>query len=245
MQATRKKKRSYVSLLSSTIPFAFLLTCLLSSTSAIGQTGAQVTGPALPAVTKNPQTPGEEQMSEQERGQIVETYRQHRLKYKKKKENITNAVEQELRRVTDKLKSLSSELEAGEAHLGTGLQQKEQDSPAEISADLQHLNKNISKYERLLSALSILNRGSAYILTPLAFMAGTHGDSIPFIFLPLTFLNIFLYLFFRQRPTFIRYKKLLIALLVTVFLACATSLLAAPMDSARKLNQNSILPQIP
>ncbi|MBW1636839.1 MAG: hypothetical protein JRJ68_11265 [Deltaproteobacteria bacterium] len=235
MQATQKDKRISIPAGYTIVLFISLLAGLLTSTSLLGQTDSEGTDPAQAVVIETSLTTEEQPITRDEREKILATYEQHRREYREKREDITDEVEQELKNLTGKIKALNSDLKKGAAHLATVYQTKKQGSPAEISDDLLRLSEDKSKYERLLSALSMLNRASSFILSPLAFAAGTNGESVLFIFLPLTALNIFLYLFFRQRATFLRNKKLLITLLATIFLACATSLLAAPMDKRQEV----------
>jgi len=235
MQATKSRKISFILSFFAAISIIFILEGALITTSVFAESERQASEPAQPAATIISPAVEKEQTPNKDRDTIIAAYRQHRLEYQKKRENIRNEVELELKKLTDQLRSLNSDLKTGAGHLKTVYHPREQELSPEVSKGILRLDENKAKYEGLLSTLSALNRGSGFIFSPLAFVAGTHADSILFIFLPLTILNIFLYLFFQQRPTFTRYKKILIALLVTAFLACATSLLAAPMDKRQEV----------
>jgi hypothetical protein len=235
MQASKSRKISFILSFFAAISLIFILEGVLGTTSVFGESERQASEPAQPAATIISPAVEKEQTPDKDRDTIIVAYKQHRLEYQKKKENIRNEVKLELKKLTDQLRSLSSDLKTGAGHLKTVYHPQEQELDPEVSKSILRLNENKARYEGLLSTLSALNRGSGFIFSPLAFAAGTHADSVLFIFLPLTILNIFLYLFFQQRPTFTRYKKILIALLVTAFLACATSLLAAPMDKRQEV----------
>ena len=208
----------------------FLLTYLLPSTPAFGQTGEQ------PADTASfPPVSIAQQDLQKQHESIIAIYQQHRLEFQDRKKNINDEVKQELEKLADKISSLNSELKKGEARLNTVYQSDQQELPSEIREEILHVNEKQLKYERILYALSVINKGSAFILSPLTIAAGSNAGNILFIFLPLTVLNIFLYLFFRQKVTFTRYRTLLIAILVTVFLTCATSLFAASTEKRNEV----------
>ncbi|GEM_PF-2242470 len=203
----------------------FLLTCLLASTPGLGQTDEQLAD----AASLPPASIAQQDIQKQHES-VRATYQQHRLDFQDRKKKINDEVKQELKKLTDKIRSLNSELKKGDAHLNDVYQSDRQELPSEIREEILHVNEKQLKYERILSALSVINKGSAFILSPLTIAAGSDAGNILFIFLPLTVLNIFLYLFFRQKVTFTRYRILLIAILVTVFLTCATSLFAASTE---------------
>lgn len=203
----------------------FLLTHLLASAPALGQPDEQPADTAsLPPVSIA------QQDRQKQHESIRAAYQQHRLEFQDRKEKISDEVKQELEQLADKIGSLNSELKKGDAHLNTVYQSDQQELPSEIKEKILYVNEKQLKYKRILSVLSVINKGSAFILSPLTIAAGSDAGNILFIFLPLTVLNIFLYLFFRQKVTFTRYRTLLIAILVTVFLTCATSLFAASTE---------------
>jgi len=203
----------------------FLLTHLPASAPALGQPDEQ------PADTASlSPVPIAQQDLQKQHENIRATYQQHRLEFQDKKEKINDEVKQELEQLANKIRSLNSELKKGDARLSTVYQSDQPKLPSEIKEKILYVNEKQLKYERILSALSVINKGSAFILSPLTIAAGSDAGNILFIFLPLTVLNIFLYLFFRQKVTFTRYRTLLIAILVTAFLGCATSLFAASTE---------------
>lgn len=186
------------------------------------------------AIFKNSKT-GVEERQDQPDNQVVATYRRHRQEFDNKKKLIASEVEQERQEILGKISSLERELATGKKHLKMAYRLGSPELPEDIVREMRDIRTKNSRYNEILDTLQLINGGGAVVLSPWAVMAGSYAEKILFVFLPITVFNILLFLFFRHRQIFIRYKKKLIVLLVILLLASATSLMAATVDKRQQV----------
>ncbi len=162
--------------------------------------------------------------------QIVLNYQKNRQAFKQRMENISDEVMSEQLELRNQITSLKGEIASGNQYLEVNRSPNDPEIPQEMQEKFNQVREKSSRYQTLLTVISVVNGVTAHIISPFAFAAKGDAEKILFIFLPITILNIFLYLLFRQREAFIRHKKLLIMILVAVIIASATTLMAAPVN---------------
>lgn len=194
-------------------PAFFLLPLILVSAPILGHCeelpgNSQIS--IAPVAISSPQSLQQtNQQTQQE--QINNTYQKHRLDFETRKKEIGGEVSGELNKLQQEIRTVNREIADGEQQLKSSSQPANPEIPAELANTVRNLDNTISEYNSLLDMCKAIN---------------TAGVSI----LPITVLNVFLYLFFRRVTVFVRHKKALIGILIIVFLATATSLFAEPLD---------------
>jgi len=194
----------------------------LPAASELVGTGSNVSVPDIAV----PET----ESKDEEQDAVIIAYQQHRLAFSTRKKKIRDEVEQERVDLRKKIAELEEQIEQGKKELERRRQNQKVAIPIELAEQLDTVRGKIVKWRGIHGLLPYINGGLAAFLAPWLLVFGEYAALALYVFLPITLINLLIFLFFRHREVYRRNKKRLIIILVTVMVASAVSAFAAPVD---------------